>query len=358
VRRRWPFAVGAAAVVAGGVAAIVIASSGEPATKRLVTGPDDPWSGEGPAHPVVPEIDAGADDEPPLELVERNAMREAMSDSLRYHAPDVQGLLAVSIAEMRRTPEVARLFAGMRKQSMVRGIIESLIGECDLPFGDRADWLTISLHEEFGVYDLVANGNWTREEIEECLRGTDGTVERRGNENKLSVIAAGTRPRVVGWIDGRTFFTSNRATADAAFVTARLARAPAKPNRVLELAAGIDRRASLWMIGDARSLGRVDLQPELKGADMSARLALGERDEDGKAAASFEVAFYFPDEERAKTGETAVKTGLAGIVEHPLFDLAMPAWTIRRDGTMVRVHGMIPDDLLDRLQDVGVDYLP
>jgi hypothetical protein len=36
----------------------------------------------------------------------------------------------------------------------------------------------------------------------------------------------------------------------------------------------------------------------------------------------------------------------------------MPEWTIRRDGTMVRVHGMIPDGLIDKLQRVAIEKPP
>jgi hypothetical protein len=112
---------------------------GEPAARRLVTGPDDPWSGEGPAKLVA--VDAGLDDGQvvePLPDDERDRLRDAMAASIRRHAPDIQGILAVAVAEMRHTRELAMVFPKVRAQPLLAGIIDSLIGTCELPFAERA----------------------------------------------------------------------------------------------------------------------------------------------------------------------------------------------------------------------------
>jgi hypothetical protein len=36
----------------------------------------------------------------------------------------------------------------------------------------------------------------------------------------------------------------------------------------------------------------------------------------------------------------------------------MPKWTVRRDGTMVNIQGMVPDELLAKLQGTLGDLLP
>ena len=356
VRRRWPFAVGAALAAAAGAVAIVVASQGDPATKRLVTGPDDPWSGEGP-RPVIVEVDAGSVVPDPLPPDERAQLRDELAGSLRYHAPDVEGMIGVGIAEMRRTKELARAVAGIGEQQIVAGLVDTLLGECDLAFGARADWVSLSLVGPPGVYDMVASGNWIREDIEGCVRGDTGTLARRGKDGALTVITDGAPvgDRTLGWIDDSTFFVSNRAEADVPFVTARLTRRPQPANRVHELAAGIDRRSSLWLVADRRSLARVMKDEALRGADLTARFALGEQDDKGEPGAGFQVAFYFADEDAARAGDAAVRAGLSELTESLAFELLMPEWPIRRDGTMVRVHGLIPDGALDKVQDKLVD---
>ncbi len=357
-RLRWPLAAAAGVFAVAGGIAIFVATRGGPATK-LLTGPDDPWSGEGPARVVL--VDAGAGDgggPVPLPPEERTAVREALAASVRRHSPDVEAMIGVSVAELRRAPELSEVFARVRVQPMLRGALDTMIGECELPFGDRASWLSLAVVGGLGTFDLVASGTWTREEIEGCVAGDDGTVKRAGNDGALSVVrsSAGTT-RVVGWIDEHTFVISTRPGADQAFISARLGRPP-RATRVLELAGGIDRRASLWLVATSESLGRAVESATMKRADITARLALGEVDEDGDGAVGFQVATYFPDEETARAGEAELKGHLSELTEHPAFDLVMPKWSVRRDGTMVNIHGMVPDELVTKLQRTVLDLLP
>lgn len=363
VRKRWPLALGGAVAMAGVAAAVIIGAQGEPAARKLVTGPDDPWSGEGPAR-VIP-IDAAITDDggaliTPLPADERTALREAMADVMRHHAPDIQGVLTIAMAEVRRTPELVKVYAALREQPMVPGIVEHLIGECDdLVFGDRADWISLGLVDDVVIFDMIASGDWTRDEIEACVVGETGKLARAGRDGALSVITGGAPPgdRVLGWLDDRTFFVSGRADADAAFVGKRLRRAELQSTRVHELAEGLDRRASIWLVAGRQSLDRVTMAPDMKGADLTARLALADVDPEGEVGAGFQLAFYYPDEPAARAGYDAMEGDVSEIMDHPLFEVAMPTWTFRRDGTMVRIHGLIPDSLLDKLQGVLVEYV-
>ncbi|MBZ0238174.1 MAG: hypothetical protein K8M05_38040, partial [Deltaproteobacteria bacterium] len=255
-------------------------------------------------------------------------------------------------------PELSQAFAAVRKQPLLRGALEGMIGDCDLPFGDRASWLSMAIVGGFGTYDLVASGTWTRDEIEGCVAGDDGTVKRAGKDGALSLVRspAGTT-RVVGWLDEHTFVMSTRPGADQAFITARLGRPP-RPTRVMELAGGIDRRASLWLVATRQSLARAVDSETMKQADITARISLGEVDEDGDGALAFQVATYFPDEDAAKAGEAELKGQLSELTEHPAFDLVMPEWTVLRHGTMVDLKGMVPDELVAKLQRDLVDLLP
>ncbi len=359
-RRRWPLAIAIGASVAAGVAAVVIATRGEPATRRLVTGPDDPWSGEGPTPVLVAEVDASVGDggPPPLGPEARVAVREALAASTRRHAPDIEGVLGLAIAEVRHAPELAQLFAGVRTQPMLRAMLDALLGSCELPFGDRAAWMSIAILSQAGTYDLIASGEWTRDEIDACVGGEGGAVQRAGAGGKLSVVTqAGGSVRVVGWIDERTFVVSTRADADQRFIAARLGRPP-KPTRVLELADGIDRRATAWLVATRQSLQRATDSPTLRQADLTARLTLAEVDDDGKATVGFQVATYFTDETTARAGLTELESQLSELTDYPGFDLVMPKWSVRRDGTMVRVDGMVPADLVAKLQQTVVGLLP
>ncbi len=364
VRRRWPFAVGAMLAAGAGIVAMIVASRGEPAARKLVTGPDDPWSGEGPrkvfpvdaAEPT--EVDGGAV-EPPMTHQERVELREAMADVMRHHAPDLEGVLSIAMAEVRRTPDLKKMFRSLRATPGVPGIVDHLLGECELGFGDRAEWISLGLVDDVVIFDLIARGDWTREEIEACVVGDTGKLVRRGKDGALSVITEGAPPgsRVLGWIDERTFYVSGRGNADAAFVSARLTRSPAATTRVHELAAGIDRRATLWMVASQESLGRVLTDPTLKGADLTARLVLDDTSAEGRKGAGFGFNFYFADEAAARAGHDAMRDEVSEILDYPGFGLVMPEWTFRRDGSTVLVQGMIPGDLLDKFQDVLVEYL-
>ena len=360
-RRRWPLAVAIGATVACGGLAVFIATRGEPAAKRLVTGPEDPWSGEGPAPVIV--VDAGLVDDggTPIEPLSDEAkaeVREGLAASARRHAPDIEGLLGVAVAEVRRRPELAIAFATLRAQPMLRGAVEGMIGTCDLPFGDQAAWLSMSIVGALGAYDLIASGTWTRAEIEACVAGEGGKVVRAGDDDTLSLVTpSGGAVRVIGWIDEHTFVASTRSDADRKFIAARLARPP-KSTRVLELADGIDRRASLWLVATSASLGRAVESPVLRRADLTARLSMGELDEDGEPAMGFQIATYFPDEVAARAGLDEITRSLSELTDHVAFDLVMPKWTVRRDGTMVQIHGMVPDGLTAKLQRTMVDLLP
>jgi hypothetical protein len=358
-RPRWPLAVAAGAFAVIGGIAIFVATRGGPATK-LLTGKDDPWSGEGPKQVIV--VDAAVDDgggPVPLPPEERGAVREALATSARRHSPDVEGMIGLAVSEIRHTPELYDAFRGVRRQPMIVAALDALIGECDLPFGDRADWLSLGIVSGFGTYDLIASGAWTRDEIEACVGGDDAKITHGGKDGALSIVKRddGETTRVIGWLDARTFVVSNRSDVGESFIAARLARPP-KPTRVMELAEGIDRRASMWIVATSKSLERTSVNGPMSKADLTARLSLGEVDEDGNAAMGFQVATYFPDEESAKAGLSELQSQLSEVMDHPGFDLVMPKWSVRRDGTMVNIHGMLPNDLLAKLQRTLVDLLP
>jgi hypothetical protein len=359
LRYRWPLAAAAGVMALAGGIAVVVATRGGPATK-LLTGKDDPWSGEGPAPIIL--VDAAVDDgggPVPLPPEERAAVREALAASARRHSPDIEGLLGVAIAEVRRSPELSQAFAGVRAQPLLRGALDSMIGECDLPFGDRAQWMSMAIVGGLGTYDLIASGEWTREEIEECMGGDDGSVKRGGEDGQLSLVrrAGSSTTRVIGWIDDDTFVVSTRPGADQGFIAARLGRPP-KATRVMELADGIDRRATFWLVATRKSLERATTSETLRQADLTARLTLGETDENGDPAMGFQVATYFPTEALAADGLGELKGQLAELTEHPAFDLVMPKWSVLRNGTMVNVNGMVPNELLAKLQRTLVDLLP
>jgi hypothetical protein len=358
-RPRWPLAVAAGVFAVAGGIAIFIATRGGPATKML-TGKDDPWSGEGPKQVVV--VDAAVDDgggPVPLPPEERGAVRDALAASARRHSPDVEGMIGLAVSEIRHAPELHDAFQGVRRQPMIVAALDSLIGECDLPFGDRVEWFSLGIVSGFGTYDLIASGAWTRDEIEQCAGGDDGKVTRGGKDGALSIVKrdGGTTTRVIGWLDARTFVVSNRSGIDESFIAARLARPP-KPTRVMDLAEGIDRRSSLWLVATSKSLERTSVTGPMSKADLTARLSLGDLDEDGNPAMGFQVATYFPDEDSAKAGLTELQSQLSELIDHPAFDLVMPKWSVRRDGTMVNIHGMIPNELLAKLQKTMVDLLP
>ncbi len=356
-RRRWPLAVVAGAILAVGATSVYVSTRGGPATRALLTGPDDPWSGEGPT-PVLPPDPEDLDDAvEPLAPERRVALRDALAGSVRRHAPDVETLIGLAVAEVRHAPELAKVFARVRAQPLLRATLTAMIGRCELPFGDRVDWLSLAVVGPFGAYDLIASGDWTRTEIEACVGEGAGTVEAAG-DGALSVVSlAGGRTRVIGWLDDRTFIVSTRADADVGFMGARLGKAP-RATRVLELAHGIDRRATLWLVATRKGLEAAVESPVLRQADLTARVALAEADDDGAPMVGFQVATYFADEATAQAGQRELDGHLAELTAHPAFDLVMPAWTVRRDGTMVRLHGMVPTGLVAKLQRSIVELLP
>ena len=357
-RRRWPIAAGVVGVLAAaGGAAAYLTSRERGGVARLLDGADDPWSGERPVT-VLPPIDAAV--VPRIDPDERDRVRDELADAFARLPADIHIAGGLAITELRQTPELTRLLAGLGENDYAAAASLAM-GSCAIQLAARTTWVTFGAVEGTKGFDIVARGEWTRDEVERCLAGgvtSKVQVKRqavKGREGKpLSIVPRVGADTVVGWIDDHTLVASSRAAADLGLVTAMLdgRPRPGPRSRGSELGLALDRRAAIWFVADHEALGDVVESSVLAAGDGSVRLAFDDQGDLG-----FQLAIDFPDRAQAEAGQAKLEAELSELTDSVGFSLAFPDFVIRRDGTTVRLHSVLPARLVAKLQDVVLETL-
>jgi hypothetical protein len=350
-RRRWPW-IAAATVVAGAAVATPLAL--RDGDRRKASTADDPWAQPtpskpppGPERPIVP-----------LERDERDAIRRELAQAARHHADDLRSVMGVALAELRADPQLGQAVGQGSRSLVLAGMSTILVGSCDFDLAGRGRWLILGI-DEHDDFDLIARGDWTREDIEACLM-TKRTGEARRVPPPAGLADLGDRPitlipldgpdgyrtQAVGWLDEHTFVTSTRDDADVDYIAARLVgEPPARPSATTRAVAGLDREATLWLASDRAGFDDVVETAELKGAELTGRLALT------SAGADFAIALTYADVAKATAAHDYVDRQLASLASGGMLAMALPGLVVERKGSAVSITGGIPTGLLGSLRD-------
>ncbi|HVV85052.1 MAG TPA: hypothetical protein VHE35_18435, partial [Kofleriaceae bacterium] len=364
-RRRWPWYAALAAVVAAALAVprVVRGTGGGAANathERRAPDPDDPWAKAntppppGPARPVVP-----------LGPGDREAIRRELAEHARHVAGDLRSVIGVSLAELRADAALGpAVTAG--SHSLIMGTVSSmLVGRCDFDLAGRARWLILGV-DSGSDFDLIARGDWTRDDIERCLmQGREGEAKRiaasgasadLGDEPLTQIPLDGAdshRFQTVGWLDDHTFVTSTRAGADADYITERLVGArEAQPSALTAALTGLDRRSTMWLASTREGFDDVVEQPALRGAAMTAHFSL--TDQGGE----FGVVLAYDDVAAANGAHDYLDRQLAAMADGGLLGAALPGLAIERKGTSVQIGASVPRAFLAPLRDQLVKAMP
>ncbi|MEZ4404504.1 MAG: protein kinase [Kofleriaceae bacterium] len=354
-RPRWPLVAGGVGLAAAGALAAVLIlgrrpADGPPAAPPTVA--NDPWAGGAP-----PETGAAsaAPARPSLEPVEldaatRSQVRDQLEQSLAYHAPDAALVVAVSLAELRSTAAFTPALARAGQSVTFTQLRMLFAGTCQLDLAARGSWLSLAMLERPGAtmkeYDLIFRSTWDRDELEACLaEGRPGKPHREAVAGlagaPITSIPTGDAPMLVGWIDDHTVWMTTR-TVDAAEVAARLRPRRTAPSQLDQLGSRIDRHATVWMAG-TRAAVEASVDTKALAADFTVR---GQLEADGLAVA---MALYLPDAKAADAAHQAAEQLVGKLTDDALLRAAIPDLALERDGTVVRLRGRLPDDLLGKV---------
>ncbi len=356
-RRRWPVALAAAVAVAGGGVVVLVFTRDDPgpaATTAKVLNPDDPWSGSRLFEPLPVATDAAVRTR--IEPAARARVRDELAEAFERLPIDGHVVGGLAIAELRETPELARLLAGLDGSAWAGAAAVSL-GPCAIELAPRTRWVAFNAVEGEAGFDVVARGDWSRADVDGCLaRGSSAGLERRavrGREGKpLTIVPRLGDDTVIGWLDDHTLVTSSRDGVSPALVAAMLAPPTGAGTRARanQLALTLDRRSTAWLVADHAALTRVTDRPALQHADATLRLGF-----DDAGGLGLQLSVDFPDHAQAEVGKKALEADLSELTGTLGFDLAFDDFTIRRDGATVRLHTVVPAGLVDKLQDAMLD---
>ena len=364
-RRRWPLLVGGVATLAAAavVTALVIRRDGD---RRPSPQAPDPWAvpavavttpvaGEGlPRNPAPVALAQ-------LELTssKKAEVRAALSDALRHHSPKATVVVGLSLAEIRASEAMRPALDTADASAALTQMRMLFVGACELELSARGQWMTLALVERPGTvlpsWELIASGDWTRDELEPCLgKGRPGKVSRRGapglDGEPITVVPTDGLPVLVGWLDDHTFIV-NSDLVGVDEIAPRLAVRAGKPSPLDEIGSRIDRATSAWIIGTAAAVKNAVDTPAL-ATDFTMRLEL---DAQGLTGA---LALYTPDRKRADAAAVAAQALLDQLKENRLLAIAIPALALERDGTTVRLRGQLPADLLSKFGKELASALP
>ncbi len=334
-------AVGAVAVVIGvGVAAKLLSAPGDKlpaheASAPIATPAAAPIAEQAPAAVAAPVAVAGPD---------LGAARAAMAAAVAHLPDDTMFAMGVLLAELRVDAQLGGLVdLAVQSPTAQLLIAETQLGDCELDLRARLDWLVIGGPTEETAVDVIASGQWTRAEADECLRAAvsgDG-VEVDGALTRIT----GARPRAVGWLDDRTFYISSRKGVDAAWITARLADQGLPGGSLGALLPQVDLEGTAWFAGDERGRKVGLASDDMTGLWGSARASA--------STVSAALRIRYPDAKHAAAARKELEAQLAGFDLGTLGTLAVTA-DAQPDVLLVEVSlprvivGMIVDGLATR----------
>ena len=362
-RRRWPWAV-AVTLVAGAAIATPLALRGgdrRATSTRDDRSKDDPWATPTP----VPPPPGPAPEVVPLEPAERDAVRQELAGVVGHHADDLRSVMGMAMAELRGDPVLGPAVTAGARSLVMSSMAAMLIGRCDFDLAGRARWLSLGI-DAGGDFDLIARGDWTRDDIEQCLMtGRQGAPRRIAGpaghadlgDAPITLVPRGDDAdgdqQAIGWLDDHTFISTTRDDADADWIAARLIGAPpARPSAVTAAVAALDRRATLWLASDRAGFDDVIEASELRGAELTARIALAT---DG---ARFAFVLTYVDVAAATTAHTYVDRQLAALGSGGMLAVVLPGLVVERKAAAVRVAGTVPATMLPSLRDQVIKAMP
>ncbi len=254
----------ATAVIGVGVAAKLLSDPGDgipaPASASVAPAPAAPATAAplpavaaGTAAEVAPRALLAEPAPPPAVAasVDLGQARAAMAAAVEHLPDDTMFAFGVLLAELRADDQLDGLIdAAIASPSAQVLILQADLGACSLDLRGKLDWLVMGGPAEDSAVDLIASGQWTRAELEDCLRvAVDGTgVTTDGAISRIE----GPKPRSIGWLDERTFYVSSRQDAGAEWLAARIADRGAPGGALGTLLPDVDLQSTLWLAGDER----------------------------------------------------------------------------------------------------------
>jgi predicted Ser/Thr protein kinase len=346
-RRRWPWLVGAAAVVAAGGLAITLLASRR---ARDALGPvaDDPWAATRAAAPPAARApapppaaapvhpDAGARVPPPS----TRPLRKELAAALGHFAPGTQAVVGLVVDELRQNRDLSALILAAPNTGLLTAYLH--ISGCDLDFLRDTDWIAVGVARGGKATDAIVSGRWSRDAIEACLGGarrSDILHVKGPGGAVLTRLHGGQGDRWLAWIDERTFVISTRADAGKAWMAARVNRTDGPGGVAGKLAAGLDLDATGWVVADADSMRTSELSPDIPPADLSARAVL-------TGGLDVELRFGYPTEAQATQVAAVIDKKADELVGGPAMRKMLGNIQVEREGTDVVARGSLSAELL------------
>lgn len=317
-RRRWPFAVGAFAVVGvgAGIAAWRLSGNGptgasvppampaaalaiDAAGSSAAVDPSDPWANTPPL-PAVKHAFIPIDDS--VKELSTEQARAEVAKAIQHVPADTRVLFTVVINELRAHEQLDEILGKVKDRTEAQQLLAA--APCIEPILAGAQWAVYaakSLHDSTNG-TLIVRGRWKRADVESCLSDDIVPLQMPDGAKLLQL-------RRVGWIDfidEHTAYVSVRDDLAAAQVHALVTRGsgPAAHTRALFDRLPKDRTSAFVIDGTGPMKWPEDHLPA--GSDASGWIRL-----DPKGGAAFDIV--------ADTHAVATARQLHGKVK-PTFD--------------------------------------